>query len=205
MHPDPRFRPDGSALLIEAERIGFAHIFAVTAQGPMVVQAPVTLHGDRLRFHVSRGNRITPHLDGASLVLSLAAAEGYVSANFYDVPGNQVPTWNYVTIEVDGVAHAIDAAALTEQLDRLAALHEPRDDPWMRTKVDPAVFATLLSGIRGFEVAITAVRGTTKLSQNKTPADRAGVISGLRREGRQAIADRMAERQILRRPAGTQI
>ena len=190
MHPDPRFRPD-TALLADAERIGFAHIFAATPDGPMVVQAPVTLHGERLRFHVSRANRIAPHMDGASVVLSLAEIQGYVSANFYAAPGNQVPTWNYVSVEVDGIANAIGADELTEQLDRLAALHEPRDDPWTRDKVDPVVFAKLLGGIRGFDVTVTAVRGTTKLSQNKTPQDRAGVVAGLRREGRHALADRM--------------
>ena len=102
MHPNPLFRPDAAALLAEAERIGFAHIFAATADGPMVVHAPVTLHDDGLRFHVSRANRIVRHLEGAAVVASVAGPHGYVSANWYAVPGDQVPTWNYQTIEIDG-------------------------------------------------------------------------------------------------------
>ena len=193
MHPDQRFRPEAAALLAEAERIGFAHVFAATADGPMVVHAPVTLHDGALRFHVSRANRIVRHLDGAAVVASLAGPQGYVSANWYAVPGDQVPTWNYQTIEIDGTAREIDAAALTEQLDRLAAVHEPRENPWDRTKVAPQAFAKQLSGIRGFEITVNAVRGTTKLSQNKTPADRAGVIAGFDRRGRSDIAALMRQ------------
>ena len=188
MHPNPLFRPEAAALLAEAERIGFAHIFAATADGPMVVHAPVTLHDDGLRFHVSRANRIIRHLEGAAVVASVAGPHGYVSANWYAVPGDQVPTWNYQTIEIDGVAHEVDAAGLTEQLDRLATLHEPRDNPWDRGKVAPDAFAKQLSGIRGFAINVSAVRGTTKLSQNKTAADRAGVIAGFDRQGKDDIA-----------------
>ena len=156
MHPNPLFRPEAAALLAEAERIGFAHIFAATADGPMVVHAPVTLHDDGLRFHVSRANRIVRHLEGAAVVASVAGPHGYVSANWYAVPGDQVPTWNYQTIEIDGVAHEKQ-----------------------------------LSGIRGFTIAVSAVRGTTKLSQNKTAADRTGVIAGFDRQGKDDIAAMM--------------
>jgi len=190
MHPDPAFQTTDESLLVAAERIGFANIFAATFQGPMVVHAPLTLHGDRLRFHVGRANRIAPHLDGTSVAISLTEDHGYVSANWYASP-NQVPTWNYVTIEIDGNVRAIDEAALIEQLDRMALFHEPRENPWHRAKMDGAVFAKMLIAIRGFEVDVTAVRGTTKLSQNKIGADYAGVVAGLRQGGRAALAQRM--------------
>lgn len=193
MHPNPAFRPADADLLAAAERIGFAHVFATTADGPMMVHAPVTLHDGMLRFHVARGNRVTRHLDGARVLLSLVEVDGYISPNWYGVPGDQVPTWNYVSVEIDGIARAIGEDALIEQLDRLAAVHEPRDDPWHRAKMGPAAFARLLAAIRGFEVEITAIRGTTKLSQNKPEADRPGVITGLRREGNHGLAARMAD------------
>ncbi len=45
MHPSPAFRSGAAEadLLARAERIGFAHVFAATPAGPMVVHAPVTL------------------------------------------------------------------------------------------------------------------------------------------------------------------
>ena len=187
MHPNPSFRADGD-LLAHAAAIGFAHLFAPTLAGPMVAHAPLTRHGDRLRFHLARANRLHPHLDGAAIVASLAGPDGYISPNWYERPGNQVPTWNYVSIEIEGRARALPETALVEQLDALADAHEPRPDPWTRAKTDPAVFAKLLAAIEAFEIEVTAIRGTTKLSQNKSAADRAGVAAGLAARGNHALA-----------------
>ena len=180
MHPNPAFRPDATALLGQAAAIGFAHLFVATPAGPMVAHAPLTLHGDRLRFHLARYNRLHAHLDGATVLASIAGPDGYISPNWYEHPGNQVPTWNYVTIEIDGIARAIPEDALLDQLDTLADQHEPRPAPWTRAKTDPAVIAKLLRAIEGFEIKVTAIRGTTKLSQNKDAGDHAGVVAGLR-------------------------
>lgn len=195
MHPNPAFRPAAADPLAWATEIGFAHIFAATADGPMVAHAPVTRHGDALRFHVARANRIARHLDGTQVLVSIAGAHGYVSPNWYAAPGNQVPTWNYTAIEFECRAVAIAETALIEQLDSLAAIHEPRvipDNPWTRAKTDPAIFARMLTAIRGFEVVPVAVRSTTKLSGNKPAADREGVIAGLRRAGDDALARAMS-------------
>lgn len=196
MHPDPAFRSATADALDRAAALGFAHVFAATAAGPMVVHAAVTRHGAALRFHTARANRAAPHLDGAALLVSLAAPDGYISPNWYTRPGDQVPTWNYVAIEIDGTARATGEAALVEHLDALAANHEPRVNPalpWTRDKIDDAVFRAMLPAIIGFEVAVAAVRATTKLSQNKRETDRAGVIAGLAASGNDSLAAAMRE------------
>lgn len=191
MHPNPAFRPDRTTLLDHAAAIGFAHLFAATPAGPMVAHAPLTLHGERLRFHLARANPLHRHLDGATMLASVAGPDGYISPNWYERPGNQVPTWNYVTIEIEGVARALPEAALLDQLDTLADVHEPRPKPWTRAKADPKAITAMLRAIEGFELEVTAIRGTTKLSQNKAPVDRAGVIAGLRTRGEHALASAM--------------
>ncbi|WP_425228483.1 FMN-binding negative transcriptional regulator [Sphingomonas sp.] len=193
MHPNPAFRPDAAALLDHAARIAFAHLFVATPAGSMVAHAPLTRHGERLRFHLARANRLHPHLDGAAVLASLAAPEGYVSPNWYARPGNQVPTWNYLAIEIEGVARALPEAALLEQLDTLADAHEPRPHPWTRAKADSATIAAMLRAIQGFEIEVTTIRGTAKLSQNKNAEDRAGVIAGLQAQGNHALAGAMAD------------
>lgn len=196
MHPNPSFRARaGADPLTFVEAVGFAHIMVATQDGPMVVHAPLTRAGDRVRFHVARGNRAARRLDGAAVLLSVAGAQGYVSPSWYTEAGDQVPTWNYVAVEIDGVARAIDEAALVDQLDRLAAVHEPRvapEQPWTRAKLSAVALRKLLGAIVGFEVAPDAIRVTAKLSQNKPVADREGVIAGLRRSGDGALADAMA-------------
>lgn len=193
MHPNPLFRDgDEEALLTLAAAIGFAHVFTATPERPMVAHVPVARMGPHnLAFHVAKANRITPHLNNARVLLSIAGPEGYVSPNWYTRPGDQVPTWNYIAIEVEGRARPLDEAALIAQLDALAAEHEPRVNPelpWTRGKMADAPFRTMLKAIQGFAVEATAIRGTVKVSQNKPDADRAGVAAGLERSGNDALA-----------------
>ncbi len=196
MHPNQAFRFDSDAAMLDwAVARGFAHILAATADGPMVAHAPIVPASDgAIRFHLARGNRLVPLLDGARVVLSVAGPDGYITPNWYTDPVRQVPTWNYVAVEIDGIARQLDEDGLIAQLDALAALHEPRifpDRPWTRAKMDDARFRAMLRAIIGFEVTITAVRGTNKLGQNKPLEDRIGAAEGLARSGDVALADLM--------------
>jgi len=202
MHPDPAFRPkddDLAALLVR--EIGFAAIFASTPDGPRVAHAPVVLGADNrtLQFHLARGNGLTKHLDGANALAVVQGPDAYVSASWYAAP-DQVPTWNYVAVEMEGKARRLDADALVAQLDTLTANHEARigiDPPWTRDKMSPAIFGKMTDAIIGFEIAITAWRPTLKLSQNKPADERGRVIDGLKTRGHGALAhlmDQLASR-----------
>ncbi len=122
-----------------ATATGFAHLFVATPDGPMVAHVPIVAAGDAaVRFHIARGNRLFRHLGGARALASVTGAEGYVTPNWYSDPANQVPTWNYVAVEIEGPVHALDDEGLTAQLDALAAAHEPRvspQAPWTRAKM----------------------------------------------------------------------
>lgn len=196
MHPNPAFRSDDhESMLAFVADMAFAHIVVTGEHGPMVVHAPVTRAGGTLSFHVARANRAIGALDGARVLASVTGAHGYVSPNWYASRTNQVPTWNYVAVEAEGVAHRLSDAALTEHLDALAARFEPQvnpADPWTSAKIDEAVFARMRGAIVGFAFAVDALRGTTKLSQNKPELDRAGAIAGLIASGNAALAAEMA-------------
>ncbi|BCA60517.1 FMN-binding negative transcriptional regulator [Sphingomonas sp. HMP6] len=198
MHPNGAFRfVDDASMLSFAAARGFAHIFATTPEGPMVAHAPITPFKGAFRFHVARGNPIARHLNSATLLLSVSDSDGYVSPSWYADPlgSKHVPTWNYVAVEIVGTARLLDDAELTAQLDTLAAINEPRVSPelqWTRAKTDSAYFDKLLKAIVGVEVAVEAVRGTTKLSQHRLDEDNVGVIAGLRRSGNPALAEAMA-------------
>jgi len=183
MHPNRRFHmTDAAAMRAFVVEVGVVHLFAATREGPMVAHVPVTLHGDHFRFHLARANRIAPHLDGAQVSASAMGPHGYVSPDWYAQPHNQVPTWNYVAVEIDGVVRQLDRAALSAQIDALAALHEARLAPkpaWTIAKVEPAPRDAMLSALSVYELVVTTIRGTRKLSQNKSDADRAGVIAAL--------------------------
>lgn len=196
MHPNSAFRPrqDDLAELLVRE-IGFAAVFAATPDGPRVAHAPVVLSDDRatLQFHLARGNALTRHLDGATALAVVQGPDAYVSASWYEA-ADQVPTWNYVAIEMEGVVSKLDDAALIAQLDTLSAVHEARvgaNPPWTRDKMNPALFSKMTGAIIGFELRITAWRPTIKLSQNKSADERDRVIKGIEATGHGALAQLM--------------
>ncbi|MBW8294728.1 FMN-binding negative transcriptional regulator [Sphingopyxis sp.] len=196
MHPNSAFRPrqDDLAELLVRE-IGFAAVFAATPDGPRVAHAPVVLSDDRatLQFHLARGNALTRHLDGSTALAVVQGPDAYVSASWYEA-ADQVPTWNYVAIEMEGVVSKLDDAALIAQLDTLSAAHEARtgaNPPWTRDKMNPALFSKMTGAITGFELRITAWRPTIKLSQNKSADERDRVIKGIEATGHGALAQLM--------------
>ena len=195
MHPNRAFHDlTEEQALAAAERVAFAHIFAVVDGGPMVAHAPIVRSGDRtFLFHLARGNRIARHLDGATMLASVVGEHGYITPNWYQPPGDQVPTWNYIGIELEGTARLMPDEALIRQLDRLAELHEPGlgAPPWTREKMTPSVFDAMRKAIQAFEIVVNAVRITNKLSQNKPAQDREGVIAGLEASGNGALAAAM--------------
>jgi transcriptional regulator len=196
MHPAAAFGWDDAAALAFAADVAFAHIFALAPDGPRVAHAPLLVGEGKLRFHLSNANALTPHLGGQVATASLAAHDHYVSPNWY-VAADQVPTWNYVAVELAGPVRRLDADELVALLDASAATFEPRvGQGWTRAKMAPARFDAMCGGITGFEMTIQTLRATRKLSQNKPDADVAGLVAALDALGKSDSADaiRLAQR-----------
>lgn len=194
MHPNPAFRHD-QRTVHEAliEQVGFAMIFAQAPDGPRVAHTPLVSTGDgAVQFHLSRGNALTRHLDGMIALAVVNGPDAYVSPRWY-ADDEQVPTWNYVALELEGRVRRMDADGLLGFLEALSAREEARlpGDPWTMDKVPQAKLDKLRAGIVGFEMEVLAWRPTFKLSQNKPEADREGVIAALEAQGSPAIAGLM--------------
>lgn len=180
MHPNRTFAwEDRDDMLAFVADISFG---TICVDGPLVVHAPVVVSApDRLRFHVANGNRAAKHLDGARAIASFLGPDAYISPDWYGTP-DQVPTWNYLSVEAEGPLRRMDENELATLLDDLGAAHEARLAPkpaWTRGKMTPGRFEAMLKAITGYELAIDDLRGTRKLGQNKRPEEQAGAIAGL--------------------------
>jgi transcriptional regulator len=196
MHPNSSFRwEDRNSLRAFAREIGFGTVFAATPDGPRVAHVPfVFLDEDRIGFHLARGNGLTKHLNGTEALFVINGPDVYISPDWYGLDHNQVPTWNYLALELQGGVTKMDDAALIAQVEALTAEQEARLAPkpaWTRGKMDDAVFGKMLGAITGFEMRITAWRGTTKLGQNKPAEARENVASALDQKGSKAVAHLM--------------
>ena len=196
MHPNRAFAwQDRDACLRFAAERAFAHIFTADGEEMFVVHVPILVTEGRVLFHVARRNAIADHLAGRRVLISVSGREAYQSANWY-VSDNQVPTWHYEAVEIEGEARLLDQEALVDLLDRLSArfetLHSP-ERPWTRGKMGDGKFEAMTKAIIGFEVDPTEVRGTRKFNQHKAADDLAATIEGQAGAGRADIVAAIAE------------
>lgn len=195
MHPNADFRhPDRALLETLIDEIGFGMVFAQTPDGPRVAHVALLSTGDgAVQFHLSRGNALARHLAQSTALIVINGPDGYVSPRWYSDP-QQVPTWNYVALELEGPVRRMDADGTLALVSDLSDKFEARiaaGEPWTMDKLPPARLRGLLAGIVGFEMEIQAWRETVKLSQNKDSAERERLVHGLESEGSLALAQLM--------------
>jgi len=191
MHPNPLFRSDDRQLFETLiDQIGFGMVFLTTPDGPRVAHTPLLSTGDgAVQFHLARGNALTRHLNGATALITLNGPDAYVSPRWYD-NRDTVPTWDYVALELEGRVRRMADEGLEAFLHAAIAKHEARieGEPWRAEETSEATWGGLFRGIAGFEMEVQAWRPTLKLSQKKSPEERARIAEGQEAAGRPALA-----------------
>jgi transcriptional regulator len=148
-----------------------------------------------VQFHLANGNALTRSLHGTDALIVVNGPDAYISPDWYD-GANQVPTWNYISIELEGPVRRMNHDGLVGLLDDLSAANEARlapKAPWTRDQMDGALFERMTGAITGFEMEVRGWRPTFKLSQNKSEAERLRAADELEKLGKRAMAHFMRE------------
>ena len=193
MYRPPAFRVDDERSLGFAAERGFGLVVAGRDGAPggfHGVHVPFVLERDgglgRLRFHVARANPFHEIVARAPAVLVVVSGpDAYVSPDWYE-SADQVPTWNYAAVHLHGTARVLPPEATRAHVDELSARFEAElrpKKPWSTAKMTPARLDMMLRAIMALEVEILSVEGQFKLSQNKSAADRQGVVAALTARG----------------------
>ncbi|MDR3509886.1 MAG: FMN-binding negative transcriptional regulator [Caulobacteraceae bacterium] len=187
MHPAPAFlETDLDRLTALVAETGLALIIGAGPDGPLCAHAPVLFGDGRLRFHLSAANPLARVLtDSARALAVVTGPQAYVSPDWYGLE-DQVPTWNYLSAEIEGPVRRLDRAQAADLLDALSAVFEARlapKPPWTRDKMTPGRFEAMLGGITAFEVVPDRMRGVRKLSQNKPAAAQTALAEALEAQG----------------------
>ena len=197
---------DEGALAALVRGRGLALIIGVEGDRPLVAHAPVIWSPGRLRFHLSATNPLCAVLSASRRAMAVVMGpDAYVSPDWY-AAADQVPTWNYLSVEMEGAVRVMAGEETTALLDDLSAQFEARLAPksqWTRAKMSPGRFETMLRAITGFEMSLGRMIGTSKLSQNKPAAEIARVAAALAErpdEGSRLIAQAMVAQTMV---AGT--
>jgi len=178
--------------LIAARRLGL--LISCGPQGLIANAVPFLL--DRaasrlgtLKCHVARANSQWRDLaESPEALVVFQGADHYVSPSWYATKREThkvVPTWNYVMVQARGAARVIeDDAWLQRQIEALTARQESSSEtPWAVGDAPADFIALQRKAIVGLEIEIADIRGKWKTSQNRSAADRAGVVENLERLG----------------------
>jgi transcriptional regulator len=192
---------------------GSAQLITTGSDGyPLASLLPVIWEpdGQRLVMHMAKAN---PHWKAIEprtpCLATVIGPEAYISPAWYATKaehGKVVPTWNYSAVHFTGrVSVEQNPEWLHEAVSWLTDLHEARREAgghegWEVSDAPEKYIAGQLRAIVGIQVEIERVEAKSKLSQNRSAADRQGVIAALRTEvgptgarGEAQVADRMAE------------
>lgn len=172
--------PGALAAFIDAH--AFGTLITAPEGRPFASHVPFLLDREQgvLHCHLARANPQWQALAQVPEALVIfTGPHGYVSPTWYTDPG--VPTWNYTAVHVYGAARIVDDPEhVARHVEALAAKFERGSAaPWV-----PDYDPLKVRGIVGIEVRIRSIEGKFKLSQNRSAADRGGVIANLRASGR---------------------
>jgi len=191
MYQPPHFREDRLEVqhaLIRAHPLGL-----VITAGPagLVANAipflidPGGLELGVLRCHLAKANQQWRELSTVEECLVVfQGPQAYITPSWYAAKrehGKVVPTWNYATVHAWGKPQVIDDQAwLRRQIAGLTDLREGRRPaPWAVDDAPADFIGSQIRGIIGVEIPISRIEGKWKMSQNRSEADRLGVVEGL--------------------------
>ena len=205
MYIPPHFREDRVDVLHDAIRLGgLATLVTMTADGLIASHLPLLVDPDPAPYgtlvgHLARANPQTSESEpSVQAMVMFHGPDGYISPSLYATKkdtGKVVPTWNYVAIHAYGTLEFFDdPGRLLDVVTRLTERHEStRAKPWAVSDAPADFVQGMLRGIVGLALPIARLEGKVKMSQNRPAIDHAGVIEGLRAEGRGDLAAQVAQ------------
>jgi transcriptional regulator len=171
------------------EENDFATVISMTARGVEISHLPLLLDANRrphgvLLGHMARQNKHWKVMEETGEALAIFhGPHGYISPSWY-TPGSAVPTWNYAVVHCYGTVRTIhDPVWLRTLVAALVERHESTRSPRWVMALPEDFERKMLAAIVGFELEITRVEAKFKLSQNRSLADRAGVVRALEGSG----------------------
>lgn len=149
----------------------------------------------KLQGHVPRSNPLaSSEMSGLEALAIFHGPNAYISPSWYASKresGQVVPTWNYMVVHVYGQLRIIDDPVwVRTQVEALTELNESQfEEPWKVSDAPDSYVNRLIRSLVGIELEITKLVGKKKASQNQPSANRAGVLEGLRSQGRDDFAE----------------
>ena len=161
----------------------FATVITVAEGKPVISHLPLTPKkvGDKIELvgHLARANPHWRSFSNSQATVIFHGPHTYITPKWY--AENDVPTWNYVTVHATGKIELIESYEGIMACLRELTAHVERHwtSGWDFFIPDDLTGETLSKSIVGFTIKIDDLNFKKKLSQNRTPLDREGILKGL--------------------------
>ncbi len=172
----------------------FATVIITQDNIPNIVHMPLLydIENKCLKGHIAKANHINK-IDFNIPYHCLAIFQGpdaYISPSWYQTKvdtGKVVPTWNYITIHIEGKINLInDKNWILQNVSLLSDKHEQSiGSKWRVNDAPKSYIDTLIRAVTGIEISIVSSKAQFKLSQNKNISDFNGVLNGLKSTGKE--------------------
>ena len=141
-----------------------------------------------LQGHISRLNpQAEGFIENDQVLAIFSGPHSYISSSWYD--HENVPTWNYMAVHVYGRIKIVNEVIATEQLKKLVDKYEATSENPVRVEDLSDKTMLQVKGIFGFEIEISEIQATKKLSQNRDDHNYKNIISELKKtENQQSVA-----------------
>ncbi len=182
------------ALLVSTDESGFPH----------ATHLPIAIENDEsgnlmLTGHIAKANFIWQQWEKNDRVLVVfSGAHAYVSSSWYEK--SNVSTWNYLTVHAHGHIRVVsDPDRMKEMLRKLTERYESTmERPRLMESMEPNDVKKEMRGLVCFEIAVTKLQFSVKLSQNRNDKDYQNIVKKLD-ESEDADAKKVAQEMQKRR------
>ena len=135
-----------------------------------------------IRAHLAIANPLYKELEthgSVQCTIVVSGPDGYISPDWYGLD-DQVPTWNYITVQLKGTLKLLPREDLREVLTELSTKFEEKlvgtkPSVWKLGKVKAANMNAMMKVIGPISFEVESVDGTWKLGQNKPQTARNSV------------------------------
>jgi transcriptional regulator len=164
---------------------GFGILISQAEEKIWATHIPIMLSedGSKLSGHISKANKQWKGFESGGEVLAIfSGPHTYISSSWYD--HQNVPTWNYQAVHVYGTIRIIESDQLYDSLKHLVDKYElASENPVSMETMTPDYVRREMKGVVGFEMTITSVECTNKLSQNRDDKNHERIVNELQKRG----------------------
>lgn len=131
-------------------------------------QVPLLLSNENdniiLKGHMARKNKQWIYAKGNKVTVLFTGPHSYISPLYYH-DKESVPTWDYITVRMDGTMKMMDKE---EMESFLLSLSKYFDEKWFNEEnYKKDYYKKMENEIVGFKINVETIRGKFKLSQNR--------------------------------------